>query len=228
MVGVSRPRRAAGTLLPRLGWGLAAMLAALRPAEATPARVRTPTAGAAVVVGSVVEVSWTPLPPEAKEMELYLSLDGGRSYPLRLTPQLPPGLTTLLWRVPNLPTPAARLRLRVGIPGRGEVDAAPSPMFRIVAPGPVSAEPVVLRSGELWLGRGGDAAPLTPSSLADAGEEVSALHHFSPVGEAPRGPRLTLTAHWRGLELGRDVTSNRWGRLPPTRPGETAPLPLRR
>ncbi len=204
------------------------MLAALHAAEASPARVQTPTAGAEVEVGSVVEVSWNALPIEAKEMELYLSLDGGRSYPLRLTPQLPPGLGRLLWRVPNLPTPAARLRVRVGIPGRGEVDAEPSPVFRIVAEGSVSAEPVVLRAGELWIGRGSDASPLTPPSLGGAGEEVSPLLHLSLPGELPQVPRFALTSPSRCEDAADGTAVDRSPHLPPTRPGETAPLPLRR
>ncbi len=205
------------------------MLATLPPAEASPARVQAPTAGAEVVVGSLVEVSWNALPKEAKEMELYLSVDGGRHYSLRLTPQLPPGLAGLLWRVPNLPTPAARLRLRVGIPGRGEVDGEPSPVFRIVAAGPVSAEPVVLRGGELWVGRGSNSSPLTPPSVGDVGEEVLALLVLPLPAEAPRFPRPgPSTSASPTPPPALPPLHAHQAQHPPAKPGETTPLPLRR
>lgn len=126
------------------------------------------------------------------------------------------------------PTPTARLRLRVGIPGRGEVDAEPSQVFRITAAGAVSAEPIVLRGGELWIGRGTDSAPRAPASLGDAGDEVSALLRLSLPGEAPRLPRYAPAAS-DDQPLSREHGPGHDGsaRLPP-RPGETAPLPLRR
>jgi hypothetical protein len=48
------------------------------------------------------------------EMELLLSLDGGRSFPLRLTREISPDAESVRWRVPRLPSGHARLALRVG------------------------------------------------------------------------------------------------------------------
>lgn len=228
IASVTRALSKAVAIASPLAWAALAILVASSPVAGSPARVETPTAGAEVVIGSLVEVSWRALPPQAKEMELYLSLDGGATYPLRLTPQLPPGLDRLRWCVPNLPTPAARLRMRVGIPGRGEVDAEPSPVFRIVAEGQVTAEPVVLRGGELWIGRGTDSLPRAPASLGDAGHEVRASLSSSLAGEAPRLPRFSAEiTEVFSPPLGDGVGEAGVGVHPPP-PGETTPLPLRR
>jgi hypothetical protein len=52
--------------------------------------------------------------PRIGEMELVLSLDGGATFPLRLTGELSPGTRRVWWRVPALPTSRAVLGLRVG------------------------------------------------------------------------------------------------------------------
>lgn len=54
------------------------------------------------------------LPPGATEWEAFLSIDGGRTYPIRLTPHLDLALSSFSFEVPNLPTRDARLLLRVG------------------------------------------------------------------------------------------------------------------
>lgn len=51
---------------------------------------------------------------DVKEMELVLSLDGGVTYPLRLTGELDPRTRHVGWRVPALPTKKAVLALRAG------------------------------------------------------------------------------------------------------------------
>jgi hypothetical protein len=70
--------------------------------------------------GSNLTVSWTLDPsvdPEADEMELILSLDGGVSYPIRLTGRISPLTRSVAWRVPALPTERGRIAIRAG---RGE------------------------------------------------------------------------------------------------------------
>lgn len=209
--------------------GRALLLLAALPSvlEATPAQVRAPLGGQAVWVGSVVEVAWYPLPREAEEMELFLSLDGGKTFPLRLTPQLPPGLDAVRWLVPNLPTPAARLRLRVGIPGQGEVDAPPSDSFPIVAGACIPAEPVALFAGELWLGRGGDAGPPVPPSLGRGTPELFGALSLFQAAETPR--RFWWEPPSSALY---DRRTNKSAHLPhvppPPVPRETTPQPLRR
>jgi hypothetical protein len=104
-----------------------------------------------VRAGEVVTLRWTSLPPETEEFELLLSLDGGHRY-VRLTEMQEPELGSLEYRVPNLPTSDARLRLRVGIDGK-EVDLQPSAPFRILrdASGPLAD--ITFRAGEWWTSR---------------------------------------------------------------------------
>jgi hypothetical protein len=51
---------------------------------------------------------------DVDEMELVLSLDGGATFPLRVSRGLEPVAQTVRWTVPNLPTSRARLALRQG------------------------------------------------------------------------------------------------------------------
>ena len=47
-------------------------------------------------------------------MEIFLSLDGGRSFTYCITPQLPPTVRFFNWTVPNMPTNQAVLDIRFG------------------------------------------------------------------------------------------------------------------
>jgi hypothetical protein len=47
-------------------------------------------------------------------LEVYLSLDGGRTFPFRITPQLDPRASFFYWIVPNTPTSTAVLDIRFG------------------------------------------------------------------------------------------------------------------
>jgi len=111
--------------------------------------IERPAAGERLAVGTTATVRWTRLPAEVDEFELLLSLDGGRSYAVRLTPRLDPATRELSWVVPNLPAEHARLRLRVGVGGR-ELESAPSAPFVILASR--RAPPATLRfaDGEWW------------------------------------------------------------------------------
>ena len=134
-----------------------------------------------------------------EEMEILLSLDGGRSFSLRVTREMPPGTREVTWRVPNLPTTRARLALRARDAEEGEVIRSISDEFTIL---PGEAEPLeVLRAfrGE-W--RAGDAldeipssAPLDAPGLGGATESLRAVHHetdlertdHAALGGAPPG-----------------------------------------
>lgn len=89
--------------------------------EGRTATLDGPAAGARLEPGASVELTWTLPSPDADagagspaEMELILSLDGGRTYPLRVTRRLDPEATGWRWDVPFLPTDHARLALRMG------------------------------------------------------------------------------------------------------------------
>ena len=108
-----------------------------------------PAAGAALPAGGIVTVRWTPVDRGAEEFELLLSLDGGRTFPLRLTEMLDPRSTSYVWHVPNLPSGTARLRLRVGVEGR-ELLLAPGPEFTVAGDAVAPTERLTYRRGEWW------------------------------------------------------------------------------
>jgi hypothetical protein len=94
-------------------------------------------------------VRWTELPAEIEEFELLLSLDGGRSYGLRLTPRLDPATRELSWEVPNLPAGDARIRLRVGVRGR-EIESTVSAPFVILGSPKAPVATLRFAEGEWW------------------------------------------------------------------------------
>ncbi len=112
-------------------------------------RLVGPAAGAALRAGGVVTVRWTPVARSVEEFELLLSLDGGLTFPLRLTEMLDPRSTSYVWRVPNLPSGTARLRLRVGVEGR-ELLLAPGPEFTVAGDAGAPTERLTYRRGEWW------------------------------------------------------------------------------
>jgi hypothetical protein len=82
-----------------------------------------PAPGASLTGGSVAETRWRLEAEEigdADEAELVLSLDGGRTFPVRVSSELSPRAASYRWRVPSLPTHDARLALRVGFDRAGE------------------------------------------------------------------------------------------------------------
>ncbi len=80
---------------------------------------RFPGAAASFSAGTTVEASWTaPCDRDREhEGELVLSLDDGRTFPIRLTGEMPACLSGHAWRVPDVATTRARLGLRRGRDG---------------------------------------------------------------------------------------------------------------
>jgi hypothetical protein len=79
----------------------------------------SPTAGQVLYPGQKIRVEWKtsnpfPINRSMCEMELWLSLDGGRTYTLALTPSMDPNITFFYWLVPNMPTNSALLDIRFG------------------------------------------------------------------------------------------------------------------
>ncbi len=111
--------------------------------------ILAPASGAAVRAGDVVEVRWTPVAPGVEEFELLLSVDGGRTFPLRLTEMLDPRVTSFSWRVPNVPTGAARIVLRVGVDDREEMLRS-GPAFEVLGDAEAPPGKFTFRGGEWW------------------------------------------------------------------------------
>jgi hypothetical protein len=151
------PRRPLAVLLA----ALALLAAGARPALAY-ARLVAPAAGTELTAGSLAVVEWeaAALPEHTEEWEAFLSVDGGRTYPLRVTPHLDIDIRRFSFRVPDVPTREARLMLRFG-DERREVGVETPQRFSIV-PGPRFWAPPPRRV-------------LSPGEAARAGERGVAL-----------------------------------------------------
>jgi len=199
-------------------------------AQARPAELLEPVRGARLEPGAIVRVSWTlgaSGEREFDEMELVLSLDGGRSFPLRVTREVSPAEDSVLWRVPRLPSEHARIALRAG---RGEKKESEtirtiSPEFTILADADAPLEQLWRVRGE-W--RTHEAArsskDLPQRSLSGSPDEMRAA--FSPDGAA-EPPGSTVSAPDRGrcdapLAVVRLV--KKWGSRPPSSAAFSIPL----
>ena len=122
----------------------------------------SPGSGEALAPGAVVEVRWASLcdamarPGEKREIdeaEVVLSLDGGRTFPIRVTPELRPCATRFLWTVPALPTVHARLALRAGSEERDATETLEilSGEFRILADPDGRVEKLRRHVNEWWI-----------------------------------------------------------------------------
>ena len=107
---------------------------------ASPIEVLAPHDGGTLVAGRYAELAWEPSPSQAgwraEEWEVFLSLDNGRTWPVRLTPHLDWERRRVAFRVPPTPSRQVRLLLRVG-DERDEL-AIPLPLRLTISP---SSEP---------------------------------------------------------------------------------------
>ncbi|HET9765430.1 MAG TPA: hypothetical protein VFS60_01210 [Thermoanaerobaculia bacterium] len=183
--------------------------AALEEVSGTPPAIRllAPDAGTALVAGGTAELAWEPLPSfaaldEVEEWEAFLSLDGGRTYPFRLTPHLDQDVRRFRWRVPPVPTEDARLLFRFG-DERRETAVAMAQRFVIAAPdvpAPLGDEGVAFRrvsprlAGEPALpGQRGVVAWVEGSRRGTALREVvgQQLATLAPAQALPDSPLAT-------------------------------------
>ncbi len=192
-MGASRRRTVLASAI--LGCGVAAL------AQARPAELLEPVSGARLQPGAIVRVSWTPGASgqrEFDETELVLSLDGGRSFPLRVTREVSPAEDSALWRVPRLPSEHARIALRAG---RGEEKESEtirtvSAEFTIL-PGADDPLEQIYRVGGEWrtVEAAGSAKDLPEQSLSGSPQEVRAAF---PSDGAAESTGSTVSAPDRG------------------------------
>ena len=100
------------------------------------ARLISPTVGQVLYPGQIVTVQWKARLPHidfgACEMEVFLSLDGGRTFPMLISPWMNARGRSFDWTVPNEPTNAAVMDIRFGCePGYPE-SYAPQPASTFV------------------------------------------------------------------------------------------------
>jgi len=142
--------------------------------------------GAEITAGQVVELAWGELPAGVEETEILLSLDDGRHFSIRVTPELDARERCYRWRVPNLPAARARLRMRLGS-ARAEIETAPTPPFRIAGAVARSAPRPLFHEGTFWTGL---EAP--GSAIPDAFAPATRLEAADPGAAAAEAPRLAL------------------------------------
>jgi hypothetical protein len=100
----------------------------------------SPVAGQVLYAGQKIMIEWKHKLPNTPfggcESEAWLSLDGGRTFPVWIT-FLDPRSTSFLWTVPNTPTNAAVLDIRFGCDLHYPESYAPQPasMFTIAQSG---------------------------------------------------------------------------------------------
>jgi hypothetical protein len=183
--------------------------------------------------GEPLAVTWSVDPAtigDRDEMELVLSLDGGATFPIRVTGGLSTDARTLSWRVPALPTDRGVLALRVGDDGEDgrETIVAESEPFAIAAD-PESAPEILYAVAHEWRTRDAlDGAPVrtTPRDLApsSSGPEMSSADAGAHESETPPAGDETEQAESGGV-LAKTPSPS-----PPATPrplSTSLPLPLR-
>ena len=149
---------------------LAVGLTTTAASAVAPVRLLAPGDGMVLAAGSTASLEWAPLDGLARqesweEWEAFLSLDGGATYPVRITPHLDRELRRVDFKVPALPTRNARLLLRVGDERQETVFELPQ-RFTIAAVSwiPAIAESTLDLPRTVWR-RGEPARPGEPGVL---------------------------------------------------------------
>ncbi len=198
-------------------------LAGLGP-EAAPIRLVEPADGAVWTVGESAALAWEPEPgferqAKLEEWEVFLSVDGGLTFPVRLTPHLDISRRRVVVDVPDLPTERGRLLLRVGDEREERsvdvpivlriVAGAPARSFNRRAPSLAPGEaartdgrPVLFwtegaRDGSGWREREAALPPraaLTPGASAGAPLLLVAASTSDRCGLAPPPPAVRRAA----------------------------------
>jgi len=165
-----------------------------------------PAAGARLVPESRVEAVWSRgvASESADESELVLSLDGGRTFPFRVSAEIEPGQTRVEWRVPDLPSAHARLALRVGRDDDSESETLEvlSEEFAILAD-PAAPPERLFRFGGEWRSREALALPASrsaPLATLDPAGGLAAPSDTDESADAPRPQPLAVPTR-AGLEI---------------------------
>ncbi|HEX4707555.1 MAG TPA: hypothetical protein VH229_07450 [Candidatus Udaeobacter sp.] len=100
------------------------------------AKLISPRLGQVLYPGQHIRVEWQAILPKTEaggcEMELWLSLDGGRTFTACITPHIDPHSNSFDWTVPNLPSNAAVLDIRFGCEWYYPETYAPQPASAFV------------------------------------------------------------------------------------------------
>ncbi|MBI5710425.1 MAG: hypothetical protein HZC42_09010 [Candidatus Eisenbacteria bacterium] len=215
------------TTLRRLTLLLAALALSLgaRPAAARAAESPLACPGAELRAGQLVELRWSALPRDAEEMEILLSVDGGRHFAVRISPELDPREGRFLWRVPNLPAASARLVIRIGR-GPAEVATEPTAPFRILGDATAPRDLDQVHEGPWWSGAGAGGRDAAPDELSAAGASLTGGGRAAEPLEAPQRPQADAV---RGARIDASPVARPDATFPHTPRRSSAPLffPLR-
>ena len=169
-------------------------------AEAAPIELVSPQAGVPLAAGSTAVLEWAPRPglerlPASEEWEAFLSLDGGKSYTVRITPHLDRDLRRTAWAVPDVPSADARLLVRFGDERRETVVELPQRFVIAASPAVGTPAPPLFAAV-----RGESARPGEPGVVAWADGSRRG------TGQRQVAVRATaLRAGWQPPELPADL-----------------------
>jgi hypothetical protein len=160
-----------------------------------------------VHAGQIVELRWSTPPADVEELEVMLSLDGGRTYDVRISPEIDPRTKVWRWRVPNLPTSEARLRLRLGS-RRGEREGQPTPPFTILGAGDRPIERRQVHEGRWWDGLDAFERASAPASLGASGESIQSSAAECTAALPPRASDVAAESSASGPASITNVTDS--------------------
>ncbi len=183
----------------------------------------SPPAFGTVRAGETARIEWRGLPRGVKELELLLTIEG-RELPIRVTPQLAAQAGLLLWRVPNLPSPRARLAIRYGLDGE-EIENEPGAAFEILPAAGDAPAALEFRQGEWWIQK--SARDRFPGALKtrENGDRVREEREASPCAATPQPAPLPESA--ASCNSGSNVLTPAASPAPPVLPRKPAEVPAR-
>jgi len=201
-------------------------------AYAEESRFLAPASGDVLASGVLHEIRWTSLCnqyPDADELELLLSVDGGRSFSIRLTAELPVCASSFRWRIPALSSSEARLAVRVGREYRAgsEEIAFVSPPFRITSFASENEPELASGSSERWTEQALSeigAEDLLGGALHGSSERLESSSADDDLDETAPGALPALAGAARRVTVPLDSPR---GSVTPLRSRRSIPLPLR-
>ncbi|MFP5263373.1 MAG: hypothetical protein ACLGJB_15840 [Blastocatellia bacterium] len=150
-------------------------------------KVTSPDGGERLIAGQQAVVSWNATGiDKVRSLDVFLSTDGGLSFPTNIGPGLPPSQTNFVWPVPDICAANARLQVLANtIDGQAVVDVSDS-NFIISRVGPsVDLTKSVINAGALLL-----VAPSGDRFSSDAIVEVSTDETDMSFAGFSRSPKV--------------------------------------
>ena len=202
------------------------------PAAASESRFLAPAAGDVLASGVTHEVRWeSPCLSERDggEKEVLLSVDGGRTFPIRVTAELPACAMSFRWKIPAVSSDDAQLAVRVGRDGHPESEeiAFVSAPFRITAYTTAEDSELTEGTSERWTEQALHeigAEGLLDGALRGSPDRLEASSSDDDLDETALG---TLPAP-AGVARRDTVLAERpRARVVPPRSRRSIPLPLR-